>query len=197
MKIIDKTVLNPHEPENTNVMWAEPVEDGVNLRIYNEGEWNTLSGVSYKKPEGGITEEDLSGSVNAKLNAATTAVQSSERGVANGVASLDSDGTIPASQLPAHTYNIVEADTMSQFPARGEAGKIYIDKNTNTLYRWNGSEYISISNPKNVETTPTENSENLITSGGVKTALSTLQSQINDLFEDTVFIGEQVGTVSV
>lgn len=191
MKILDKTVLDPHEPTNTSVMWAEPVDDGVNLRIYNEGEWNTLSGVSYKKPEGGITEDDLSDSVNAKLNAAVTAIQSSEKGTANGVASLDASGTIPTNQLPSHSYNIVEADSMAQFPSRGESGKLYIDKAANTLYRWDVSQYVSVSNPKNVDDVPTAGSDNLVTSGGIKAALDVLQSQL----DNGVFIGNNVGIV--
>lgn len=191
MKIIDKTVLSRHEPKNTNVMWAEPVEEGVSLHIFNNDEWNNLSGESYKKPEGGIPEGDLSTSVNAKLEAAVTAVQASQRGVANGVATLNSEGTIPISQLPSYTYNIVERSSASLFPTIGESGKIYVDTGANTLYRWDGTKYISVSNPKNIDSSPTAGSENLVTSGGVKTALDAIWAQLNNV----TYIGEVVDTV--
>ena len=72
-------------------------------------------------------------------------VKRSEMGVANGVATLGEDGKVPASQLPAFVDDIVEADSLDEFPETGEVGKIYLAKDTNIIYRWSGSRYVEIS----------------------------------------------------
>ena len=69
----------------------------------------------------------------------------SEKGAANGVAELDSNGRIPSSQLPSYVDDVLEYDKQSSFPSTGEAGKIYIAKDTNKTYRWSGSAYVEIS----------------------------------------------------
>lgn len=72
-------------------------------------------------------------------------VKRTEMGVANGVATLDTDGKVPTSQLPSYVDDVVEYDSKSAFPATGEAGKIYVAKDTNLTYRWGGSAYVEIS----------------------------------------------------
>lgn len=74
-----------------------------------------------------------------------TPVDESKVGAANGVASLDSSGKIPASQIPGGFDNIKEYDTIKTFPTTGEEGKIYVAKDTNLTYRWTGSQYVEIS----------------------------------------------------
>jgi hypothetical protein len=68
-----------------------------------------------------------------------------KRGAANGIAELDSNGKVPAAQLPSFVDNIVEATTKANFPAIGESSKIYVDKSTNITYRWGGTAYVEIS----------------------------------------------------
>ena len=72
-------------------------------------------------------------------------VKRSEMGVANGVATLDSDGKVPASQLPSYVDDVLEYDNKAAFPATGESDKIYVAKDTNLTYRWSGSAYVEIS----------------------------------------------------
>lgn len=55
------------------------------------------------------------------------------------------DGKVPQSQLPAYVDDVLEFDTLGDFPVTGEAGKIYIAKDTNLAYRWTGSGYAEIS----------------------------------------------------
>lgn len=71
-------------------------------------------------------------------------VKRSEMGVASGVATLDSAGKVPSSQLPSYVDDVLEYNTKSAFPTTGEAGKIYVDKSTNTTWRWSGSAYTQI-----------------------------------------------------
>ena len=71
-------------------------------------------------------------------------VKRSEMGVANGVATLDENGQVPAAQLPSFVDDVVEFDNFDAFPEEGEASKIYVDKSTNSTYRWSGSQYTKI-----------------------------------------------------
>lgn len=97
------------------------------------------------------------------------AVASTDKGVANGVATLDSNGKVPSSQLPSYVDDVIEAYGISgttaltsgwlSTEANGtaltpEAGKIYILManfpsvdpvyNTNSQFRWSGSAYVQI-----------------------------------------------------
>lgn len=67
------------------------------------------------------------------------------RGAANGVCPLGSDSKIPNSYLPSYVDDVLEYNSLSNFPATGEAGKIYVAKDTNKTYRWSGTQYTEIS----------------------------------------------------
>ena len=82
---------------------------------------------------------------NAEKAKADGAIQSTEKGTANGVAELDSNGKVPSSQLPSYVDDVLSYNSLSDFPATGEDGKIYIAKDTNLSYRWGSSEYAVIS----------------------------------------------------
>ena len=73
---------------------------------------------------------------------------------------------------------MVEYDSLSAFPETGESGKIYVAKDTNSTYRWSGTEYIKISDRINVDNNPTQGSTNAVSSGGVFTALSNKQDTL-------------------
>ena len=66
------------------------------------------------------------------------------KGSPNGVAELDENGFVKSSQLPSYIDDILEFATASEFPVEGEAGKIYLSSDTNTVYRWTGSSYVAI-----------------------------------------------------
>ena len=53
-------------------------------------------------------------------------------------------GTVPASQLPSYVDDVEEYATYAGFPSTGEAGKIYVDLETNDIYRWSGSGYVQV-----------------------------------------------------
>ena len=72
-------------------------------------------------------------------------VKRSEMGVAGGVATLDQEGKVPSSQLPSFVDDVIEVDSYDNLPTTGEAGKIYVTKDTNLTYRWSGSKYVEIS----------------------------------------------------
>ena len=84
---------------------------------------------------------------------ADSAIPSSAKGTANGVAELDSNGLVPASQLPSFVDDVLEYASVSGFPETGETGKIYVDKSDNKIYRWSGSTYVEISSSLALGTT--------------------------------------------
>ncbi len=58
-----------------------------------------------------------------------------EKGAAEGVATLDSNGLVPSNQLPSYVDDVLEYNGTSTFPTAGETGKIYVDTSTNLTYR--------------------------------------------------------------
>lgn len=85
-------------------------------------------------------------------------VKRSEMGAASGVATLDSNGKVPSTQLPSYVDDVIEAyykaadgkfyTTLSSGTysgaITGETGKIYVDLSTSRTYRWGGSAYVEI-----------------------------------------------------
>jgi len=126
---------------------------GTDVSLVTTGEkytWNnkgsgTITGIKMNgasKGSSGVVDlgtvitahQDISGKMNASL-----------KGAANGVAELDSTGKVPSSQLPSYVDDVLEYDSQSAFPTTGEAGKIYVAKDTNKTYRWSGTAYVEIS----------------------------------------------------
>lgn len=94
----------------------------------------------YKKTE-------VDGFLNTKADKTALAdyIPLTQKGTADGVATLDGSGKIPTSQLPSYVSDVVEAENQGAFPPEGEASKIYVAKDTNKTYRWSGSQYVEIS----------------------------------------------------
>lgn len=94
-------------------------------------------------------------------------INTTERGVSGGVATLDEFARIPASQLPSYVDDVLEYATTAQFPATGEGGKIYIAVNQGTQanptrqYRWTGSVYAEINPSPGTTDALAEGSTNL------------------------------------
>ena len=88
-----------------------------------------------------------------------TKIPLSQKGQANGVATLDDSGLIPSAQLPSYVDDVVEGYYYNnQFYTTAEhtteitpeSGKIYVDitnPNEPVTYRWSGTAYVNISNP--------------------------------------------------
>ena len=82
------------------------------------------------------------------------AIPSTQKGAANGVASLDSTGKVPSAQLPSYVDDVVEgylsagkfyAESAHTTIINGESGKIYVDLHTSKTYRWSGTAFAEIS----------------------------------------------------
>lgn len=117
-----------------------------------------VAGTDYVLPSGNVATAtklatpctingvNFDGSANITINAvdATARIAASEKGVANGVATLGADSKIPASQLPSYVDDVVEYANQAAFPGTGETGKIYVALDTNKTFRWSGSAYVYI-----------------------------------------------------
>lgn len=88
-----------------------------------------------------------------------TKIPTTEKGKANGVATLDESGHVPSSQLPSYVDDVIEgyindekfySDSTHTTAITGESGKIYVDIPTGKEYRFSGTGYISISNPLDI-----------------------------------------------
>ena len=73
---------------------------------------------------------------------ADAAIPGVQKGQPNGVAGLDGSGTVPASQLPSYVDDVLEFASFAALPVAGETGKIYITIDTNSQYRWSGTQYV-------------------------------------------------------
>lgn len=105
-----------------------------------------------------------------------------QKGAKNGLATLDSSGKVPTSQLPSYVDDVLEYAQKSSFPATGESGKIYISQNDNKTYRWSGSAYVEISASLALgETSSTAFPGNR--GKALEENLSDLESQFSDLDE--------------
>ena len=92
----------------------------------------------------GVEQTITSKSVDIKIDT-TSYVPVSQKGQANGVATLGGDGLVPASQLPSYVDDVLEFANKTGFPEKGETGKIYVAQDTNLTYRWSGTAYVEIS----------------------------------------------------
>ena len=76
------------------------------------------------------------------------------KGQPNGLATLDSNGKVPSSQLPSYVDDVIEGyyyngkfykESSHTTEIAGESGKIYTDLGNNKTYRWSGTTYTEIS----------------------------------------------------
>lgn len=143
----DGGLLTLHPETNAGV-----VQETSTKKIMTSDERTKLSGIAENAQVNVIEEIKVNGT---KVNPVGKSVDitiddqgkipSTEKGVANGVATLDETGKVPSSQLPSYVDDVLEYASKSGFPVTGEAGKIYVDKATNLTYRWSGSGYTEIS----------------------------------------------------
>lgn len=80
-------------------------------------------------------------------------IPNSQKGVANGVATLDENGQVPAAQLPSYVDDVIEVANYDALPETGETGKIYVTLDDNLTYRWGGTAYVEISKSLAIGTT--------------------------------------------
>lgn len=151
---LDKHIITIHCDDGTEDVVLDTTytaSDGVTLTGYNF----TNSGIR------DVTTGDQNGTIKINKNGTISNVPVYglgtaafvNKGVANGVAELDSNGLVPSSQLPSYVDDVVEGyyyeskfyqDSEHTIEITGEIGKIYVDLDTGRSFRWSGSIYIIV-----------------------------------------------------
>jgi hypothetical protein len=172
--------LAPKEHGNHVPDYSKETASSIRF-LRNDNTWATIQSASTEAP--GIVQlsndtalddgtvaatakavKTIADQVKANATASdSTYTKKSQLGVATkdgvtGIATLDENGTVPASQLPSYVDDVVDvkmgADLKSATLADGsnvkpESGKIYVDdlgdSATNKTYRWSGTTYVVIS----------------------------------------------------
>jgi hypothetical protein len=93
------------------------------------------------------------GAAAAPADSSTSYVTDDKLGAASGIATLGTDGKVPASQLPSYVDDVIEgyidgttkfySDSGKTTEITPETGKIYVDLSTNKTYRWSGSTFVA------------------------------------------------------
>lgn len=147
-EIVDRTSLIKFDGVNTNInqggttklnigsskaVLSEPLEVLDNIKVLKD---STNATIELDGSTGNVNSTSIS---TDSISTKTITVND------KNVATLESNGKIPASQLPSYVDDVLEYSSKSQFPSTGESGKIYIATDTNLTYRWSGSTYVEIS----------------------------------------------------
>lgn len=164
--------------------------------LMDSGKYKIQNNVTTSPAGKGVLDAYQGKVLNDKFN---NYVPLSQKGVANGVASLDAEGKVPSAQLPSYVDDVIESYIVSGSTALSagwlsktnggtaltpEKGKIYLIMTSgayqNKQYRWGGSTYV-LCNPSDV------NSVNGMT-GVVTLKKLTIQkngTQVGDTFNGT------------
>ena len=140
---------------STGLVPAPSASDNTKF-LKGDGTWAEPSGKADKvssATNGNLAGLDSSGNLTDSGKKPSDFILASTKGTANGVAELDANGKVPASQLPSYVDDVESYSSVSAFPATGETGKVYIAEDTNLTYRWSGSAYVSIGNDLALGTT--------------------------------------------
>lgn len=131
---------------------ADLVQETTDKKVMTSSERTKLSGIESGAQVNKLEVIKVNGEARPIVNKEVeinidygSYIPTTEKGSANGVASLGSDGKVPSSQLPSYVDDVLEFNNKSSFPSTGESGKIYVAKDTNLTYRWSGSAYVEIS----------------------------------------------------
>ena len=145
-----------------------PVVGDNDLLLVNDSDSNTAKKAT--KQSLIIDERDariasdgyLQGQIDALAGTSGTSEKAnlSLKGTPNGLAELDANGKVPASQLPSFVDDVIEGyykeadgkfylhyDSSTDIysdEVTPETGKVYTDLRTNLTYRWGGSAYVKI-----------------------------------------------------
>jgi hypothetical protein len=140
------------------------ITDGViatTITQYADSDARTAISVTDAGGEGSLAYDNSTGVITYTGPSFSGLEQTSNKGQANGYASLDSNGLVPSTQLPSYVDDVIEAADFASLPGSGETGKIYVTIDNGKIYRWGGSAYAEISASPGSTDSVTEGSTNL------------------------------------
>lgn len=181
---------NPQTYSQTNAYITAGKVYSNAKEVVNLSDTQTLTNKTLTSPtlDGTPTATTATAGTNTTQIATTAFVQTAvsgatsditgQKGQANGIASLDSSGKVPSSQLPSYVDDVIEAyirsgqtalsqNWLATGSATGtvitpEAGKIYVLMNSdstyaaNTEFRWGGTTYVQLNDSGCTEMTTAE-----------------------------------------
>lgn len=114
------------------------------------------------------------GSAAATVTAADLGALTAHQDISGKVDSsaLFSGGKVKPELLPSYVDDVLEYPSLVGFPSAGEAGKIYVAKDTNKIYRWSGTQYVEVSPAPTVDSALSGNSTNPVQNKVVTSALN-------------------------
>lgn len=110
----------------------------------NEDGTVSIIGGSTGVDSAGVIEVVESAGYIKRSEVSSSYINKNTIGVADGIATLGSDGKVPSAQLPSYVDDVLEYADRAAFPSTGEAGKIYVAIDTSKAYRWSGTTYVEI-----------------------------------------------------
>lgn len=161
-------VLDGITATTTELNYVHGVTSAIQTQIDNKVTKNSAitagTGTKITYDSKGLVTSSTSISASDIPDISATYVTTASKGVANGVASLDGDGKVPAAQLPSYVDDIIESYIVAGSTALSagwlsltssgaaftpETGKIYVVLSSgeylNKTYRWSGSTYVEVS----------------------------------------------------
>jgi hypothetical protein len=126
-KYINGSLVNPTKAGGDCIVW-----DAVNSQYVHES--RAL-----------VVHTHAMTDVTGLISALSSKLDTSLKGIANGLAELDSNGFVKNTQLPSYVDDVIECANYAALPETGEAGKIYVTTDDNKTYRWAGTTYAIIS----------------------------------------------------
>ena len=149
LTVSDDSINDITKVESVHVIQSESELENLpdGLYMLNDDEDTVIDGnlVGYDNTNSDLNAENVQDAIDEVVDALDDKIDISTKGVANGVAELDSTGKVPSSQLPSFVDDVIEVADYNHLPATGETGKIYVTLDTNKTYRWGGTEYVEIS----------------------------------------------------
>lgn len=124
------------------------------LESYFDNEGSALYAVNDEDGHSIIATYATKSELSAKANVSDFNLFKNSKGQPDGLATLDSTGRVPSSQLPSYVDDVIEGyyynskfykEESHTTEITGESGKIYTDIKTNKTYRWSGTAYTEIS----------------------------------------------------
>ena len=137
--IADTTGLQTALDNKANVSHSHSINDVNGLQTALDGKASSSHSHSISDVTNLQTVLD-----NKQASLGFTPENVANKGQANGYASLDNAGKVPAAQLPSYVDDVLEVSAFANLPTTGEISKIYLTLDNNKIYRWSGTAYIEI-----------------------------------------------------
>lgn len=148
----NKVIYSELSSANTNI--SNNANKIRTLESYFDNEGSALYAVNDEDGHSIIATYATKSELSAKANASDFNLFKNSKGQPNGLATLDSTGRVPSSQLPSYVDDVIEGyyynskfykEEAHTNEITGESGKIYTDIKANKTYRWSGTAYTEIS----------------------------------------------------